>query len=122
MDVIDSAGLPRPTKQRPVIINGRFRRLDFTYVAERVVIEADGRKTHDNDDAYEDDRERDNALIARGWYVLRWTWKALHAVGRTRSQPNCECASSEREARLRRRTPAACTEGPFPDPSPRRPA
>jgi hypothetical protein len=78
LDVIDSAGLPRPTKQRPVVIDGRLRRLDFIYAAERVVIEADGRKTHDNDDAYEDDRERDNALIARGWYVLRWTWRAVH--------------------------------------------
>jgi very-short-patch-repair endonuclease len=78
LDLIDSAGLPRPTKQRPILINGRFRRLDFTYDAERVVIEADGRKTHDNDDAYEDDRERDNALTARDWCPLRWTWKALH--------------------------------------------
>jgi very-short-patch-repair endonuclease len=79
LDLIDSAGLPRPAKQRPIAIGGRLRRIDFTYDAEGVVIEADGFKHHGVDfDAFEHDRERDNALTARGYCVLRWTWLAIH--------------------------------------------
>jgi very-short-patch-repair endonuclease len=77
LDLIDDEGLPRPTRQRPIVMDGRLRRIDFTYEAERVVIEADGFKDHGFDEAFEGDRERDNALTARGWCVLRWTWRAL---------------------------------------------
>jgi very-short-patch-repair endonuclease len=48
-------------------------RVDFAYVAERVIIEVDGRLFH-GPDVHESDRERDNAAGLAGWRVLRFTW------------------------------------------------
>ena len=52
-------------------------RLDFVFTAQRVIIEADGYAWHSDTKSFEADRARDNALTARGFRVLRWTWKAL---------------------------------------------
>lgn len=77
-EVIESAGLPRPVKQRAVYVGKRFRRLDLCYVAQRVVIELDGYAHHSGVDSFEDDRDRNNKLTAQGFLVLHWTWSALH--------------------------------------------
>ena len=53
--------------------------LDIAFQRQRLACEIDGRETHDNDDAFETDRERQNALIMAGWTVLRFTWKMLTA-------------------------------------------
>lgn len=76
--VIEAAGVPRPTRQRAVVVAGRCRRLDFFWSAEKVVIEADGYATHSSPEAFESDRVRNNSLVARGFRVLHWTWSALH--------------------------------------------
>jgi very-short-patch-repair endonuclease len=78
VDVLESAGIPRPVRQRVVQVEGRVRRLDLLFPAERVVIEADGYATHSSPEAFEADRQRNNALLARGMRVLHWTWAALH--------------------------------------------
>jgi very-short-patch-repair endonuclease len=49
-------------------------RVDFCFEAERVVIECDGRRWHDPDDARTKDRHRDNGLARARWLVLRFTW------------------------------------------------
>lgn len=49
-------------------------RVDFCFEAERLVVEGDGRRWHDPDDARRTDRHRDNGLARRGWKVLRFTW------------------------------------------------
>lgn len=51
--------------------------LDIAFKRQRLACEIDGRETHDNDDAFETDRERQNALVMAGWTVLRFTWKML---------------------------------------------
>jgi very-short-patch-repair endonuclease len=51
---------------------------DFAWPAERVVVETDGWQFRGNRIAFEDDRERDAFLIARGWIVVRVTWRRLH--------------------------------------------
>lgn len=51
--------------------------LDVAFERQRLACEIDGRETHDNPDAFETDRERQNALITAGWTVLRFTWKML---------------------------------------------
>jgi very-short-patch-repair endonuclease len=51
--------------------------LDIAFERQRLACEIDGRETHDNDDAFETDRERQNALVMAGWTVLRFTWKML---------------------------------------------
>jgi very-short-patch-repair endonuclease len=77
LEAIDAAGLPRPTKQVPIRAGGRVRRVDFHYVDQRIVVEADSFLHHSDPIAFERDRQRINALTARGYSVLRWTWDAL---------------------------------------------
>ena len=75
LELVDRAGLPKPLIQfhapwlKP--ITGR---VDFAYIAQRIVIEVDGRRWHVLNDAFETDRRRDNAAQLVGWIVLRFTW------------------------------------------------
>lgn len=76
--VLCSAGLPPPVKQfhAPWLepIDGR---VDFAYIDERIVIEADSRRWHGLFKAFEADRRRDIAAQLAGWIVLRITWKMI---------------------------------------------
>jgi hypothetical protein len=74
IDLIEFAGLDQPERQ--VVLSfweSLVGRVDFAYVAERVIIEVDGRLFH-GPDVFESDRERDNAAGLAGWHVLRFTW------------------------------------------------
>lgn len=51
--------------------------LDVAFVRQRLACEIDGRETHDDRDAFEADRERQNVLVMAGWTVLRFTWRML---------------------------------------------
>lgn len=82
LEVLDAAGFPRPRCQRPVRVGGRAHRLDFLFVAQRLVIEADGYAYHASPESFERDRQRANRLTAQGYVVLHWTWRAL------RERPN----------------------------------
>jgi hypothetical protein len=77
LEVIDAAGVPRPVKQRTVRLGGARHRLDFVFPGTKVVIEADGFAWHAHPLSFEKDRARANALAARGYVVLHWTWAAL---------------------------------------------
>ena len=78
LDLIAAAGLPRPEVQRAVVAGAARRRLDLLFKNQGVVIETDGYATHAGIDSFEDDRARNNSLIAGGLRVLHWTWAALH--------------------------------------------
>jgi very-short-patch-repair endonuclease len=65
--------LPVPQSQVRVKLAGRWRRLDFAYPERKIVIEIDGYESHTTWDGFEDDRVRQNALVAAGWIVLRFT-------------------------------------------------
>jgi very-short-patch-repair endonuclease len=67
------AGLARPTSQ--VVIG--TARVDFCWLALRVVVEVDGRRYHDPDDNRNADRRRDHALVSSSWRVLRFTWAEI---------------------------------------------
>lgn len=41
------------------------------------MLEIDGRLHEDDDDVFENDRHRQNALVLDGWMVLRFTWHML---------------------------------------------
>ncbi|MFZ5445827.1 MAG: DUF559 domain-containing protein [Myxococcota bacterium] len=77
LELLEQAELPKPTVQKQVKAGKRRARLDFLYEAQRVVIEADGYAYHADVKSFEADRQRRNALIARGYRVLQWTWRAL---------------------------------------------
>lgn len=51
--------------------------VDVAFVAARVAIEVDGHAYHSDVDRFRHDRRRQNALVALGWTVLRYTWHDL---------------------------------------------
>ena len=68
-------GLPPAVFQFEVHRNGRFvARLDFAYPAIRLAIEVDAFDSHSSPRALQHDLRRQNALVALGWTVLRFTW------------------------------------------------
>ncbi|HMQ26154.1 MAG TPA: type IV toxin-antitoxin system AbiEi family antitoxin domain-containing protein [Acidimicrobiales bacterium] len=65
-------GLPMPAFQVWVLVDGVWRRLDFAYLDEMINLEADGYEHHGGDyERWESDLDRDAALTAAGWRVLR---------------------------------------------------
>jgi very-short-patch-repair endonuclease len=52
--------------------------VDCAWPEQRVIVELDGRATHDTHQAFENDRARDRRLEAAGWRVIRVTWRQLH--------------------------------------------
>jgi predicted transcriptional regulator of viral defense system len=59
-------------------VGGRWLEVDCAWRSARLVVELDSRAHHENSTAFEADRERDQALIAAGWRVMRVTWRQLH--------------------------------------------
>lgn len=76
--VLDSAGLPRPVGNTFLPIRGRSVEVDCVWVAQRVIVELDGRSFHEQARAFEEDRLRDRELAVAGWRVVRVTWRQLH--------------------------------------------
>jgi very-short-patch-repair endonuclease len=71
--VVRAAGLPRPRVNHPVAPY----LCDFVWPEHRVVVETDGWGSHGNRFAFERDKARDADLVARGWTVLRFTWRQI---------------------------------------------
>ena len=70
----------RPEVNRLLIVEGRRLYPDFRWPEQRLVVEADGGKWHDNPIARADDARRQAALEASGERVERVTWR--DATGR----------------------------------------
>ena len=68
------AGLPPPELQIPVRHPGGTYYADMGYRERRLLIEADGRDRHSEWHKVGADFVRQNALVAAGWRVLRFTW------------------------------------------------
>jgi predicted transcriptional regulator of viral defense system len=68
-----SARLPAP------LANVRIAgcEVDFCWSGQRVILEVDGYAFHGSTAAFHRDRERDRALAAAGYHVLRFTWRQL---------------------------------------------
>jgi very-short-patch-repair endonuclease len=77
-------GLPRPQCNARVPVDGRRLEVDLLWQEQRLVIEMDGRETHDTRAAFERDRWRDQLLTAAGYRTARVTWAQVndepHAV------------------------------------------
>jgi len=76
-DLLDME-LPRPQTNAPIHIDGERFLIDFLWEKERVIVETDGRETHETPTAFQDDRRRDQFLAAAGYRVLRITWDQIH--------------------------------------------
>jgi very-short-patch-repair endonuclease len=55
----------------------RKYRIDLAYRELKIAIECLGKDGHLNDEAFEYDPVRRNALLLAGWVVLEVTWKRL---------------------------------------------
>lgn len=77
--ILRRGGLGGWKAQYRVRLPGRTADVDVAFPERRLAIEVDGRKFHgDESDRFEDDRDRQNALILAGWRVLRFTWEMLN--------------------------------------------
>lgn len=71
--LLRSAGI---TGWRPGVEIGGYEG-DVVFDAQRLVVEIDGFAYHSGQHEFQRDRTRQNALVANGWTVLRFTWADL---------------------------------------------
>ena len=87
---------------------GRFvARVDFVYLAARLIVEADGFDFHSSRDAYRKDRRKANAYCREDWSLLRFSWEDIrldpdYVVDAVRA----ELAKPPRSLRRARQRPA----------------
>jgi hypothetical protein len=70
-------GLPRPACNRTLHLGGEQLMVDFLWERQRLVVETDGRETHETPVAFQRDRLRDQILVAAGYRVARATWDQM---------------------------------------------
>ncbi len=81
--LLHRGGLPEPVRQHRV---GALR-VDLAYPQIRLAMEADSRLWPAGRGDVQRDSSKQNALVARGWHVLRFTWFDV------RSRPGCVAAT-----------------------------
>lgn len=70
------AGVPHPECNVKLQIDGGLPlEVDLLWRTEMLVIEADGEETHGTRRAFQEDRRRDQRLLAAGYRVARVTWR-----------------------------------------------
>lgn len=75
--LLRGAGIEGWKSNLPIFLNGHLYYLDIAFEKIKLVIEIDGRRHQLDEDLFETDRWRQNALVADGWRVLRFTWAML---------------------------------------------
>lgn len=71
-------GSARPQVNAWLHIDGERFLVDFLWQEAMVIVETDGRETHETPTAFQSDRRRDQFLAAAGYRVLRVTWHQIH--------------------------------------------
>jgi very-short-patch-repair endonuclease len=77
LEMCARAGLPEPEVNSKLRIDGRMVMPDFLWRDRRLIVEADSRRFHDTDSAFQSDREREQCLQLAGWRVTRCTWEPI---------------------------------------------
>ena len=75
--LVRDAGLSGWVANLPVRAGGRTYVLDIAFGAQRVEVAVDGRAFHTDARSFQNDRTRQNDLVAAGWTVLRFTWEDI---------------------------------------------
>lgn len=75
--LLRGAGLRGWRANRPVVVGGRLYFIDIAFGRSKLAIEIDGRLHELDEDVFETDRWRQNALVRAGWRVLRFTWTMI---------------------------------------------
>lgn len=76
------AGLPCPEVNVSLCIEGRTLKPDFLWRDAGLIFEADSRRFHDTDSAFQSDRRREQRLQLAGWRVSRCTWEQIERESR----------------------------------------
>ncbi len=104
LPILSRRGIPAPRANAPVdLVKGRIE-VDFLWVEQRFVVEADSRDFHSTDVAFERDRWRDRELMRVGFSTLRVT--RLQAERETEQVADAICrqlAESEASVSAQRR-------------------
>jgi very-short-patch-repair endonuclease len=74
--LVRSMGLPDPTRQLTVLLQGRRYRLDFAWPSLRLAVEVDGGSVH-GPDRLSSDLHRQNQILLDGWLIVRFSWQTL---------------------------------------------
>jgi very-short-patch-repair endonuclease len=77
------AGLPQPEVNPRLEVHGRWIVPDFLWRDSGLIVEADGRRYHDTDSAFQSDRRREQRLQLAGWRVSRCTWEQIERAPKT---------------------------------------
>lgn len=77
LPLVAAGGLPIPQVNARVRTAERVLEVDLFWPTERLVLEADSRKHHAIEVAFEEDHKRSRELIAAGYEVLRVTWREV---------------------------------------------
>jgi very-short-patch-repair endonuclease len=77
LPLIAKAGLPMPRVNAAVRTADRILEVDLLWPDQRFVVEADSRRHHALEVAFERDHRRDRELLAAGYEVLRVTWREV---------------------------------------------
>jgi very-short-patch-repair endonuclease len=75
--ILRRAGIRGWQANVPVFLGGRLYYIDVGFLRLKVAVEIDGRLHEEDEDLFQSDRWRQNALVADGWRVLRFTWDML---------------------------------------------
>jgi len=75
LPLIAAAGLPIPQVNARVRTAERVLEVDLLWPEQKFVVEADSRRHHAIEVAFERDHKRDRELLAAGYQVLRVTWR-----------------------------------------------
>jgi very-short-patch-repair endonuclease len=75
LPLVAAAGLPMPRVNAPVQTAERILEVDLLWEPERFVVEADSRRHHAIEVAFERDHRRDRELMAADYGFLRVTWR-----------------------------------------------
>ena len=75
--ILRAPGLTGWKTNFPIFLEGRLYYIDIAFPHLKIAIEIDGRLHEEDEDLFESDRWRQNALVADGWRVLRFTWQML---------------------------------------------
>jgi very-short-patch-repair endonuclease len=81
--IVGQLGLPQPAVNHRVRVGGRVRYLDLAWPEAKVAVEFDGFVPHSTRRVFDDDRARQNDLVADGWTVFRVTATMLGDPERT---------------------------------------
>lgn len=74
------AGVPPPVQQAIIRLEGRFlARVDFLWKFAALIVEVDGMAKYAERGELQREKDRQNALIAAGYTMLRFTWADIHA-------------------------------------------